>query len=198
LEYIEKVAGKFPQLSADILLVDNSLLYEQITKEDTLLDTFFQFLQFNNLPYVFEQNWIKIYTRLLTSKTTNVITYMLNNDGIVQGLIDHIGIQEMQDLILKLMGCENLPEEDEFLNYSPFDFNINFSSLKISKPKPLLQKKEIQTLTKWFLKNDIVKKMIEKMDPSFSEEIHSSVTYVLAEIIARSVKKKIMIMMRQH
>jgi len=31
--------------------------------------------------------------------------------------------------------------------------------------------------------------MIEKMDPSFSEEIHSSVTYVLAEIIARSVKE---------
>jgi hypothetical protein len=85
------------------------------------------------------------------------------------------------------MGFEIIEEEEENILRSTFEFSYPKLQKKV---KPLIEKKDKQTITKWWIKNDFVTKMINKMEPKYSEDIHSSVTYILAEIIARSINKE--------
>jgi hypothetical protein len=77
----------------------------------------------------------------------------------------------MQDTILKLMGYEQVKESNA---YSPIS-----NTEKITKT-------ETEKLIKWWKTNNGIKEMVSKMDPMYEEEVHSGVTFILAEIVVRS------------
>jgi hypothetical protein len=74
----EKNKEKYPQIITDILLIEGSQLLEIISKDETLLELFFDYLFLeptncsNKTYYTFEQNWIKILNQLLNYKLINV------------------------------------------------------------------------------------------------------------------------------
>lgn len=109
--------------------------------------------------------------------------------------MNQIGVPGMEELLLKLMGCEAMDSNSE--SQSPFSpstssFFSNQLKFKIfeshtNKNKRTDASYDIDEIGKWWLSHDISTLLISKLDPQFDSEVHANVTKVLSQIVKRSL-----------
>lgn len=81
------------------------------------------------------------------------------NEEFAQCFINHLNIVGMDDLLLKLTGCD--------ITISRKDISIN-------------------DVSKWWSNCGLIEKLLALLDPKFDAEVHASVVKILSEVIKRS------------
>jgi hypothetical protein len=183
-------------VAAEILCCDIEAVINTVVQEKELLDILFSPL---NTPFITPSLWnlwIRATTCVLQRKPIEVSKFVLCQDKtFVQNLVNQIGIAGMEELLLKLMGCEAMDANSE--PQSPFTssnsgFFSNQLKFKIfesqnSKLKRTDSSYDIDEIGKWWLSHDISTLLISKLDPQFDSEVHANVTKVLSQIVKRSL-----------
>jgi hypothetical protein len=81
------------------------------------------------------------------------------DDSFAQSFVDHLNIPGMEELLLKLTGCD-----------------ITISRKDIS----------MTDVSKWWLAHGLIERLFAKFDPKFEPELYINVAKTLSEIVKRS------------
>jgi serine/threonine-protein phosphatase 6 regulatory subunit 3 len=160
-EKLEKRIHKFPRLAAEILCSDIDELYASIVGDRVLLSTLMGFLQQEPpLNSKLAEYWVKVMRCLLQRRIFDIMKYIITQrEEFAQCFINHLNILGMDDLLLKLTGCD--------ITISRKDISIN-------------------DVSKWWADCGLIEKLLALLDPKFDAEVHAGVVKILSEIIKRS------------
>jgi len=180
---------KYPHLACEIICSDIEPLYDVLTKEENLKDifSFISTTQHNNLYLV--QYWIKVVSFLLQRRPIEVMKFIRSQKDIVKHLVNHVGIGDMQELLLKFMGCEAIEESDSpFVSSFSLTSQLKLRMFEMTQKKSEKNEKFINENSQWWLNADVISLLMDRLDPNLDSEVHQSITFILAEILTRSTK----------
>lgn len=160
-EKLERRIQKYPRLAAEILCSDIDQLYATIISDKVLLSSLFGFLSNEpSLNPALASYWIRVMRCLFQRRIFDLMKFIVQQDEtFAQNFVDHLNIQGMEELLLKLTGCD-----------------ITLARKDIS----------MSDVSNWWLKNGLIEKLIEKFDAKYEPEVHANVAKTLSEIVKRA------------
>lgn len=204
-EKLAKRSRKYPLLAAEILCADIEDLYSVIVSDKILMSSLLAFIipslsqrdqnkkNSSILDHQLAGYWVRVMTCLLQRKNTDVQKYIMKegDDLLVQSFIDCLEIVGIDEILLKLMGCENSydssPDNQSAIQMrtwlQPSKGNED-NQKNTSKDEDIRQNQKI--IAEWWLKYGVVDKIVEKYVPGQDIDLLSNVTRILCEIVRRS------------
>lgn len=213
---------KYPQVAADILCADSERLCTQVVSNEEFMRRLFNIVHSQTFASdaARSDNWIRIMTALLNRKPLQMLSYLTSMDqDFVTALLDRIGVPGMDDLLLKLMCCDSLENDEE----GPFSMSVTnnypyriklFEALHTyarrqrqkeeqGEESPLVtaanstgaNDMDFATVIDWWASHNVISKLIERLDPEYDSDVHTGVCYTFAEALRRSASSRTIVHM---
>lgn len=156
----------------------------------------------------------------IASCFVQMLSYLTSMDqDFVTALLDRIGVPGMDELLLKLMCCDSLENDEE----GPFSMSVTnnypyriklFEALHTyarrqrqkeeqGEESPLVtaanstgaNDMDFATVIDWWASHNVISKLIERLDPEYDSDVHTGVCYTFAEALRRSASSRTIVHM---
>lgn len=181
---------KYPFLSCEILCSDIASIVDRIADDEELLERLLRFLD-NEPPLnvVLSNYFVRFCSNILQRKPTELINFARKlGDRVPNSLVEHISTVGMNQIVLQFMGYDvfegSVEAENQFPGNAPALSFAGSFKLRSPQERRVLQPDTIE-VAKWWIDSKAVLKLIERIDPAFTPEVHINVTNVLSEIAKR-------------
>lgn len=219
-EKLAKRSRKYPLLAAEILCCDIEEIYSAIVSDKILMSSLLAFIvPAPHSPHWQQEQavkpalnaqlagcWIRVMNCILQRKGAQVQKYIITDgdDKLVQSFVDHLDVVGMDEILLKLMLCDNI-----------FSTADNQTALQQLKMKIWLQsgggrtanadlsqlignqqqggnseQATAQEVAEWWLSHGIIDRLLGQYHPRQDPDLLCNVTRLLCEIVKKSAQQQ--------
>ncbi|KAL0490546.1 serine/threonine-protein phosphatase regulatory subunit, partial [Acrasis kona] len=203
-ERLQKRSVRYPDIAAKILTSDVDELYDGIVRDRLLMDTLLSFLQ--HPRDTLSESWIRVMNILCARRGAEVQKYIVEegDEQLVSLFIQHINLPDMDEIILKLMGCGDAFVDDT-CSLDPSAATLHQIKMKIwlqtgggksgnvdlahymgsdqTSQQPLT---DVERVSEWWLRMGFVDKLIHSLSDPSAQDRSVNLTRLVCEIIKRS------------